>query len=96
MVEKHFEEQVGKKLWKIIYAQGMLPLQRSREKNHLNFFYFGCATQNKALDMMKVCSFKNFLFHQRIYGVISFKRIDNGPNFTTISTIATRKISKNI
>ena len=34
MLEKHFEEQVGKKLWKRIYAQGMLPLQRSREKNH--------------------------------------------------------------
>ena len=36
--------------------QGMLPLQRSREKNHFNFFYFGCATQNKALDMMKLVS----------------------------------------
>ena len=32
----------------------MLPLQQSREKNHFNFFCFGCATQNKALDMMKL------------------------------------------
>ena len=61
MLEKHFEEQVGKNLWKRIYAQGMLPLQRSREKNHFNFLNFGCATQNKALDMMELVS-KIFFF----------------------------------
>ena len=55
-MEKYFEEPVGKKLWKRIYAQGMLPLQRSREKNYFNFFYFGYATQNKALDMMELVS----------------------------------------
>ena len=40
-------------------------------------------------------SFKNFLFHQRMY-VVSFKRIDNSPNFTTISTIAARESFKKI
>ena len=38
-------------------------------------------------------SLKNFLFHQRIYG-INFKRIDNGLNFKTISTTAAREIFK--
>ena len=56
MLEKHFEEQVGKKLLKRIYAQGMLPLQGNREENNFNFFYFGRATQNKALDMMGLVS----------------------------------------
>ena len=40
-------------------------------------------------------SLKNFLFHQRIYGV-NFKRIDNGLNFKTISTTTAREIFKNI
>ena len=61
MLEKHFEEQIGKKLWKRIYAQGMLPLQRNREENHLNFFHFVRATQSKALDMMRLVS-KIFFF----------------------------------
>ena len=40
ILEKHFEEQVGKKIWKRIYAQGMLPLQRSQDKNNLNNVLF--------------------------------------------------------
>ena len=39
ILEKNFEERVGKKLWNRIYTLGMLPLQRSREKNHFNFFF---------------------------------------------------------
>ena len=39
----------------------MLLLQQSQKKNHFNFFYFGCATQNKALDMMELVS-KIFFF----------------------------------
>ena len=54
-------ETVGKKLWKRIYAQGMLLLQRSRKKNYFNFLYFGCATQDKALGRMKLVS-KIFFF----------------------------------
>ena len=40
-------------------------------------------------------SFKNFFFHPKIYGV-NLKKIDNGPNSTTISTIAAREISNKI
>ena len=31
-----------------------------------------------------------FFFHQRIYGVPNFKKIDYGPHATTISTIAAK------
>ena len=61
---------------------------------YFNFVCFAFATQNKDLDTMKLIS-KFFFFHQRIYG-INFKRIDNGPNSTTISTIAAREIFKKI
>ena len=59
------------------------------EKIIFMFFGFGCATQNKALGMMKLVSI--FFFHQRIYGV-NFKRIDNGPHAPMISTIAAGEI----
>ena len=75
-----------------ICTPGMLPFQRSREKNHFNFFWFRCAAQNKALDMIDLVSIFCF-FHQRIYGV-NFKRIDNGLNSTTVSTLAASEIFK--
>ena len=50
------------------------------------FFYFGCVTQNKALDMMRL-PLKCIYFYQRIYGV---KIIDNRPYATTVSTIVAR------
>ena len=59
----------------------------------LYFFCFGCATQNKALGTIKLIS--KFFFHEKIYGV-NFKRLDNGPNSTTVSTIAAREIFKQI
>ena len=40
-------------------------------------------------------SFKNVFFRERIYGV-NFKRIDNGPYATTISTIAVRHFFSNL
>ena len=44
----------------------------------INFFFcFGYASQNKALDTMKLVS-NIFFFHQRIY-CVNFKRIVNGP-----------------
>ena len=42
----------------------MLILQRRREKNRFNFFCFGCATQNKALDLMKIVSKIFFLIKE--------------------------------
>ena len=47
-IGKKLWKTVGKKLWNRIYARRLLPLQRSREKNHSNFFCFGCASKNKA------------------------------------------------
>ena len=44
-----------------MYAQAILPLQQSQEKNNFNFFCFGCATEHKAVDMMKLVS-KNLFF----------------------------------
>ena len=52
------------------------------------FFCFGCATQNKALDKIKLIS---IFFYQRLYSV-NFKRIGNGPNSTTIATTAAKEI----
>ena len=51
-----WEKTLEKKL-----RTGILPLQRSREKNHFNVLYFDGATQNKALDMMKLVSKISFL-----------------------------------
>ena len=88
------KNKLGKNFGKELTRKKFLPLQRSREKNPFNFLYFGCATQNRALDMMKFVS-KIFFFIKGIYGVC-FKRIDNGPKFTTISTIVAREIFKKI
>ena len=57
MLKKSFLEKNWKKC-----LQGMMPFQRSREKNHFKFFCSGYATQNKALDMIKLVS-KLFFFH---------------------------------
>ena len=85
---KKMFKKILEKTLKKMYRQVMLPLQLGRKTISI-FVCFGCATPNKALGMTKWVS-KYFLFHQRIYGV-NFKRIDNGPNFTTISTIAARE-----
>ena len=66
-----------------MHTQEMWPFQRSRKRNTF-FFYFGCVTHNKALDMMRL-PLKCIYFYQRIYGV---KIIDNRPYATTVSTIA--------
>ena len=70
----------------------MLPFQRSQEKKPF-FFCFHCATQNKALDMIKWVS--KIFFHWRIYGVNS-KRIDNGLDGMTIPTIVAEEFLKKI
>ena len=92
-IEKKIDEIFFGKNWKIICMQWMLPFQRSREENL--FFCFGCATHNKALDVMKLIPIF-FFFHQKMYGA-NFERIDNGPYSTTISTMGCqRNFPKNL
>ena len=96
-MEKNFLEKNRKK-WKKFFwkkngkfffgkkqkkcTQGIWSFKQSREKNHFYFLCFVCATQNKAVDMMKL--FSNFSFYQRIYDVTSLI-------IYTISTIIGRE-----
>ena len=67
----------------------MLLLQRSQEKNYFNFFLFW-------LSYLKESSGHNEISFENFFSSKNFKRIYNGPNFTTISTIAAREIFKKI
>ena len=83
------KKRLEKTLKKNLYARNVLILTKSGKKS---FQFFLCATQNKALEIMKLV-WNNF-FHLRIYGV-NLKRIDNGPYSTTVSTItATETLQK--
>ena len=67
--EKFWEKSLKKKYLKKnekSSTQGMLLFERSQEKNIFIFFCFGYATQNKALNMIKLVS-KNFVSSKNLW-----------------------------